>query len=125
MIKYFQSEEFLKGYLEGGYTMPITAYMDERIDKSKLGRMADFSLLEYESVYPAVPAVNLMGDDYRTVLWNAIMGYVDIDEAINDLNTRYNSAYDDDISFGSVKRLVIKDYNPLTPSAGTVTWLDK
>ena len=72
-----------------------------------------------------VPAVNLMGDDYRTVLWNAIMGYVDIDEAINDLNTRYNSAYDDDISFGSVKRLVIKDYNPLTPSAGTVTWLDK
>lgn len=125
VIKYFQSEEFLKGYLEGGYTMPITAYMDERIDKSKLGRMADFSLLEYESVYPAVPAVNLMGDDYRTVLWNAIMGYVDIDEAINDLNTRYNSAYDDDISFGSVKRLVIKDYNPLTPSAGTVTWLDK
>ena len=124
VIRFFQSEEFLRGYLEGGYTLPITAYMDERIDKSKLGRMADFSLLEYESVYPAVPSINLTGDNYRTVLWNAIMGYVDIDEAINDLNTRYNQCYDDDISYGSVRRLVIEDYDPLHPSAGTVTWLD-
>ncbi len=125
VIKYFQSEEFLKGYLEGGYTLPITAYMDERIDKSKLGRMADFALLDYESVYPAVPTVNLIGDDYRTTLWNAIMGHIDIDAAIEDLNTRYNAAYDEDVSLGFVKRLVIADYDPLHPSAGTVTWLDK
>ena len=124
VIRYFQSEEFLKGYLEGGYTLPITAYMDERVDKTKLGRMADFGLLEYESVYPAVPSINLTGDNYRTVLWNAIMGHVDIDEAIEDLNTRYNQCYDDDISYGSVRRLVIEDYDPLHPSAGTVTWLD-
>ena len=123
VIKFFQSEEFLKGYLEGGYTLPITAYMDERVDKAKLGRMADFSLLEYESVYPAVPSINLSGDNYRTVLWNAIMGYVDIDAAIDDLNTRYNQCYNDDISYGSVQRLVISDYDPLHPSAGTVTWL--
>ena len=111
--------------LEGGYDLPITSYIDERIDKSKMGRMGDFSLLEYESVYPAVPTINLSGDDYRTQLWNAIMGYMDIDEAINDLNTRYNAAYDEDVSIGLIKRLVIEDYNPLQPSAGTVTWLDK
>ena len=87
VIKYFQSEEFLKGYLEGGYTMPISSYMDGIIDKTKLGRMADFSLLDYESVYPTVPSINLTGDNYRTVLWNAIMGHVDIDAAIEDLNT--------------------------------------
>ncbi len=125
VIKYFQSEEFLKGYLEGGYTLPITSYMDQIIDKSKLGRMADFSLLDYESVYPAVPTINLIGDDYRTTLWNAIMGHIGIDEAIEDLNTRYNAAYDEDISLGFIQRLVIADYNPLQPSAGTVTWLDK
>ena len=125
VIKFFQSEEFLVGYMEGGFDLPITSYIDEKIDKSKMGRMADFSLLEYESVYPAVPTINLAGDDYRTQLWNAIMGHMDIDEAINDLNTRYNAAYDEDISYGSVKRLVISDYDPLHPSAGTVTWLDK
>ena len=125
VIKYFQSEEFLVGYMEGGYDLPITSYIDERIDKSKMGRMGDFSLLDYESVYPAVPTINLSGDDYRTQLWNAIMGYMDIDEAINDLNTRYNAAYDEDVSIGLIKRLVIEDYNPLQPSAGTVTWLEK
>lgn len=125
VIKYFQSEEFLKGYLEGGYCLPITSYMDGVIDKTKLGRMADFSLLDYESVYPAVPAINLQGDDYRTTLWNAIMGHVEIDAAIEDLNTRYNAAYDEDISIGLIQRLVIADYDPLHPSAGTVTWQDK
>ena len=52
------------------------------------------------------------------------MGYVDIDAAIEDLNTRYNQCYNDDISDGSVRRLVIEDYDPLHPAAGTVTWLD-
>ena len=47
VIQYFQSEEFLKGYLENGYCLPITSYMDEKIDKSKIGRLADFSLLDW------------------------------------------------------------------------------
>lgn len=125
VISYFQSEEFLKGYLENGYCLPITTYMDSVIDKTKIGRLADFSLLEYEAVYPQVPTINLIGDDYRTVLWNAVMGYVEIDEAIEDLNTRYNQAYEDDIASGSVQRLVIADFDPMNPSAGTATYLDK
>ncbi|MBQ8161325.1 MAG: carbohydrate ABC transporter substrate-binding protein [Clostridia bacterium] len=125
VIRYLQSEDVLKGYMEGGYDLPITSYIDSIIDKSKMGRMADFSLLDYESVYPAVPTINLIGDDYRTVLWNAIMGYAEIDDAIADLNTRYNQAYDEDVSLGFVQRLVIADYDPLHPSAGTVTWETK
>ena len=124
VIRFFQSEAFLKGYLEGGYTMPISSHMDGVIDKSLVGRMADFSLLPYESVYPTVPTINLTGDNYRTVLWNAIMGHVEIDEAIQDLNTRYNEAYEEDIASGTVLRLVIPDYDPLHPSAGTATYLD-
>lgn len=125
VIQYLQSEEILKGYLEGGYCLPISSYMDEKIDKTKLGRLADFSLLDYESVYPAVPTINLSGDDYRTVLWNAVMGYVDIDEAIEDLNTRYNDAYDSDIESGTVQRLVIEDFDPLHPNDGEATYLDE
>lgn len=53
------------------------------------------------------------------------MGFVDIDEAINDLNTRYNDAYEADIASGTLQRLVIADYDPLHPAAGTATYLDK
>ncbi|NLF19942.1 MAG: ABC transporter substrate-binding protein, partial [Clostridiaceae bacterium] len=122
VISYFQSEEFLKGYLEKGYSLPITNYMDGKIDKSKTGRLADFSLQDYESVYPTPPAVNLQGDDYRTVLWNVVMGYVEIEDAINDLNTRYNAALDADVASGTTKRLIIADYDPLNPSSGTATY---
>lgn len=125
VIQYFQSEDFLKGYLESGYCLPISSYMDSVIDKSKIGRMADFSLLEYESVYPTPPVINLTGDDYRIVLWNAVMGYVDVDEAISDLNTRYNEALEADIASGSTQRLVISDYDPLHPNEGTITYLSE
>jgi len=125
VIRYFQSEEFLKGYLENGYCLPISSYMDGKIDKTKIGRLADFSKKDYEDVYPQPPLVNLQGDTYRTVFWNAVMGYVSIDEAIEDLNTRYNDALEADIAAGSTKRLVIADYDPLHPSAGTAEWLDK
>jgi multiple sugar transport system substrate-binding protein len=123
VIQYFQSEEFIKGYLEEGYSLPITQYMDGVIDKTKIGRLADFSLLEYESVYPTPPTVNLTGDNYRILLWNAVMGHIGIDEAIEDLNKRYNDALDADVASGAVKRLVISDYDPLNPSEGTATYL--
>lgn len=125
VIQYFQSEEFIKGYLENGYNLPISTYMDSVIDKTKIGRLADFELLDYESVYPTPPVINLSGDNYRIVLWNAIMGYVSVDEAIEDLNMRYNEALDADIASGSAKRLVISDYDPLHPSSGTITYLDE
>ena len=70
-------------------------------------------------------SINLTGDDYRVVLWNAVMDYVDVDEAIEDLNTRYNEALEADIASGATKRLVISDYDPLHPSDGTITYLDK
>lgn len=125
VICFFQSEDFLKGYLEEGYCLPITNYMDERIDKSKIGRLADFSLVDYETVYPQPPVVNISGDDYRTTLWNCVMGYTSIDACINDLNKRYNDALERDIKSGTTKRLVIKDYDPQHPNDGTFEYLDK
>lgn len=125
VIQFFQSEDFLKGYLENGYCLPISSYMADIIDESKIGRLADFAGLDYESVYPTPPIINLTGDDYRTVLWNAVMGYVDVDDAIEDLNTRYNEALEADIAAGTTKRLVISDYDPLHPNDGNITYLDE
>ncbi len=125
VIKFFSSEDFLKGYLEGGYCLPISGYMSSAIDSSKTGRLADFKLQDYESVYPAVPAVAIQGDDYIATLWNAILGNVSADDAIKDLNKRYNEALDNDVSMGKIKRLIIKDFDPMHPNAGTIEYLDK
>ena len=124
VIKYFSSEEFLKGYLEAGLYLPISNYMDRTIDKTKTGRLADFQLTDYESVYPAVPAISLEGDDYGTVIWRAIMGDISADDAIADLNKRYNNALENDIKLGKIKRIIIKDFDALHPSKGTIEYTE-
>lgn len=123
VISYFSSEDFLKGYFEGGYSAPLSKYMESKIDSSKVGRLADFALKDYEDVYPMPPAITVEGDNYGKVFWNVILGNIPADDAINDLNARYNAALESAISSGSSKRLVIEDFDPLHPSAGTCKYL--
>lgn len=125
VIKFFSSEEFLKGYFEGGYSAPLADYMAGKIDSTKVGRLADFALTDYEDVYPSTPAITLEGDDYVTTYFNVVLGNLTADEAIADLNARYNDALERGLANGSCTRLVIEDFDPLHPSSGTCTYLDK
>lgn len=125
VIEFFSSKDFLKGYLEKGYGLPYSKEMSSAIDTSKTGRISDFALKDYESVYPTAPSVTIEGEDMQKVLWSAVMGQRSADTAIQDLNTRYNKALDSDVASGKVKRLVIKDFDPLHPSKGTLQYLDK
>jgi multiple sugar transport system substrate-binding protein len=125
VVKFFASEDFLKGYLENGYALPNTEYMSDAIDKAKIGRTADWSLKPYEGIYPAMPVISLAGEPFRTVIWKAVMNQVDADKAITDLNTRYNAALDRDIKMGKIRRIIIKDFDPTKPSKGTITYSDK
>jgi multiple sugar transport system substrate-binding protein len=123
VIKYFSSEDFLKGYFEGGYGAPISSYMAGVIDSSKVGRLADFALQPYEDVYPATPSITLEGEHYSVVFFNVIQGFMTADDAIEYLNTSYNEALDRSIANGTCKRLIIEDFDPLNPSSGTRTYL--
>lgn len=126
VIAYFGSEKFLKGYLEGGYSLPISSYMDKAIDKSKTGRLADFALKSYESVYPLKPDVTPEGKVYADALWSACLpGGPDIDKTISDLNKSYNDALDKAVQMGKTKRLIIKNYDPLHPTKGTIEYQTK
>ncbi len=125
VISFFSSEEFLKGYFEGGYSAPISSYMTDKYDTTKIGRLADFAIQSYEDVYPSVPAVSLEGDDHWVVFWNVVLGNVDVDTAIEDLNKRYNEALDRGLENGTLTRLVIKDFDPLHPSSGTFEYLSE
>lgn len=119
VIEYFGSEEFLKGYFEGGYSAPLGSYMAGKIDASKAGRLADFALQPYEDVYPAVPAVTVEGDDYAITMWNVVLGNLSASDAVADLNTRYNAALESGLANGSCQRLTIENFDKLHPSAGT------
>ncbi len=123
VIKFFSGEDFLKGYFEGGYSAPLSDYMAGIIDNSKTGRLADFALEDYEDVYPTTPAITLEGENYPTVFWYVIQGNISADEAIKDLNTRYNDALERGLANESFERLVIEDFDPLHPSSGTSTYL--
>lgn len=125
VIKFFQSEEFVKGYCERGYAVPVTSYINSIVDTSNMGKLAEFVAEGVDSVYPALPAINLSGDNFRATLWNAVMGYVGIDEAIEDLNTRYNEALDQGVADGTIQRLVIRDFDPMSPSSGTIEYLSE
>lgn len=125
VIKYFSSEDFLKGYFEGGYGAPLSSYMASVIDRSKVGRLADFALQPYEDVYPATPSITLEGENYSVVFFNAIQGFMTADEAIDYLNTSYNEALNRSVANGTCKRLIIEDFNPLNPSSGTRTYLNE
>ena len=125
VVKYLNSEDFVKGYVEHGYALPLSEYMASVVDMSKIGRLADFASVSYEGLYPAVPSVSVAGDPYAVALWNVVVSGGDVDKVIADLNKSYNEALDRDVKIGKVKRLVIKDFNPLDPTAGTAEYLDK
>ncbi len=125
IIEYFSSEDFLKGYFEGGYSAPLSSYMAGKIDSTKVGRLADFAIQDYEDVYPSTPSITVEGDAYPTVFWNVILGNISAEDAIADLNTRYNDALARGLQNGSCTRLVIENYDPLHPSSGTCTYLSE
>ncbi len=126
VIEFFGSEEFLKGYVEAGLGLPLGTYMQSVVDLSGTGKMSEFMPLSYEGVYPTAPAVTPEGMTYKDALWEACMpGGPDIDEVIVSLNEDYNNALDSEVAMGKVKRLVIKDFDPMNPQAGTFEYLEQ
>ena len=59
--------------------------------------------------WPIRPAISIEGEDYSTVAVQCIFGLKDIDQAISELNDRYNNAYDKSIADGA-KRIVYPNF---------------
>lgn len=126
VVEFFSGPDFLVGYTEAGMNILLSPSIRAKADMSKAGRLADFAPLPYESVYPTAPEVSLEGKNWMDALWEACLpGGPSVDKVIADLNRDYNSALDRDVKMGKIKRLVIKDYDPLRPNAGKATYLTK
>lgn len=127
VIAYFSSEEVVKGYLESGFGIAMSDYMAGKVDMEKIGRLADFMETgDNDAIFPPMPAVTPEGEIYADALWNCILpGGPNIDETIATLNQTYNTALDKAVELGKVKRVVVENYDPMNPSEGAVSYLDK
>ena len=126
VIEYLSSVDVMKGYVEKGYSLPTSDKVMEAVDQSKIGKLADFAPLSYESVYPQFPNVTPQGKNWEEVLWEACFPEAgDIDPILETLTKDYNDALDKEVKMGKTRRLIIKDFDPLKPAEGTLEYLDQ
>ena len=117
--EYLLSEETLVEYYEGGYGIPVYDGVAEQVDEmpTKPG-FAGFADISMDRTYQNEPPVRLEGDSYGAVLNSVLEGAVDLDTAIEDLNTRYNGAIEKDVADGEYKieDYIIPGYTALNPA---------
>jgi len=114
VFKYIHSDEVLKGYFEAnlGEVMIPTAKEGANPPETYI-RMPDLQINDNDANWPALPA-NLVveGKLYADVFVAAIFGQIDVDAAIEDLNTRYNAAYDKLVDEGA-ERIIYPNFDPI------------
>lgn len=126
VIEYLSSVETMKGYVENGYALSTSEKVMEVVDESKLGKLQEFAPLSYESVYPQFPNVTPSGKNWEIALWEACFPESgDLDAILEELTRDYNEALDKEVKMGKIKRLVIRDFDPLKPTEGTFEYLEQ
>ncbi|RRD93705.1 extracellular solute-binding protein [Clostridiales bacterium COT073_COT-073] len=126
VIRWFSSEDFMVEYVENGLALSISPEIMSKVDMGKIGKLQEFLPISYEGVYPKPPAVTPQGKEWRDALWETVIPQgTDIDQTIAEMNQLYNEALDRDVKAGKVKRLRIKDFDPMKPLNGTLEYLSE
>lgn len=114
VFQFLHSDEVMAGYHSAGLgTVMIPSAVEKADPPEATANMPDLEINENDVNYPLLPStVVVEGKDYYTVMIECIFGVTDIDSAIEDLNTRYNAAYDKEIEKG-VERIVYPNFTPL------------
>jgi multiple sugar transport system substrate-binding protein len=117
-LQFFYSDDFLKGYYENGLgivTVPSVLKIAAVPDTVK--KIPELKLGTTDQVWPILPSgVAAEGQNYYQVFSSLMFTNQSMDTALNDLNSRYNSAYSDAVSAGTTKKIQYKTFNPATPS---------
>lgn len=114
VFQYLHSDEVMAGYHSAGLgTVMIPSAVEKATPPAAIADMPDLEINSNDVNYPPMPTtVVVEGKDYATVMIECIFGMTDIDKAIEDLNTRYNAAYEKEIAKG-VERIVYPNFTPL------------
>ena len=113
VMEFLHSDEVMAPYHEQGLgTVLIPSAVAKATPPAMLAAMPNLELNEYDVNFPPMPTLVVEGKDYATVWVECIFGVTDIDKAIEDVNTRYNAAYDKAVADGA-KRIVYPNFSAL------------
>lgn len=114
VMKFLHSDENLGPYhTQGLGTVMIPSAVASAEPPETIAKMPNLAIDENDQNWPPLPAgVVVEGKDYYTTVVECIFGITDIDAAIEDLNTRYNAAYDKMVEAGT-ERIVYPNFDPL------------
>ncbi len=114
VMKFLHSDEVMGEYYTLGLgTVMIPSAIEGVEPPETIAKMPDLAMNERDQNWPPLPLnVVVEGKDYATVVAECIFGMTDIDGAIEDLNIRYNAAYDKVVE-GGQERIVYPNFDPL------------
>ncbi len=114
VMKFLHSDEVMGPYHTAGLgTVMIPSAVESAEKPEAIEKMPNLAINEDDKNWPPLPAgVIVEGKNYCTVCVECIFGVTDIDTAIEDLNTRYNAAYDKLVESGA-ERVVYPNFDPL------------
>ena len=124
VINYFYEVENVLGYHERGLDFPVFKFAigHPRVTAVEIQGWKEY-MPQNESLFPILPAFDIEGKLWDGAFWDACMpGGPSIDATIAELNQRYNDSYDRAIRAGRIQRLIIRDYDPMRPSAGKIEY---
>lgn len=113
VMEFLHSDDVMRGYFEEGLGIVMIPTAIEGAQAPELyTKMPDLMVSENDANWPVLPTgVVVEGKDYLTVFTEVIFGLTDVDKAIEDLNQRYNEAYDKVVESGQ-ERIVYPNFTP-------------
>ncbi|MFS0868490.1 ABC transporter substrate-binding protein [Paenibacillus xylanilyticus] len=112
-LTYMYDESILQQYQEKGFGISMVPVVSAVAAKPEVKGIDGFLPNQYDGVWPVYPAVPVQGIKSDDAFFTYMLSGGDLDNIINDLNTRYNAALDAAIANGEVKAEPIADFNPL------------
>lgn len=103
VMEFLHSDEVMSGYYTAGLgTVMIPSAVEKAEIPESVKKMPALELSDNDRNYPALPtSLKVEGKDYASVFVEVIFGMTDVDKAIEDLNKRYNEAYDKMVEAGA------------------------
>ncbi len=114
VMEFLHSDDVMGEYYTLGLgTVMIPSAIEGVEPPETIAKMPDLAMNERDQNWPPLPLnVVVEGKDYTTVAVECIFGMTDIDGAIEDLNTRFNAAYDKVVD-GGQERILYPNFDPL------------
>lgn len=117
VMAFIYSDDLLAGYHENGLGLVMVPSVLEKANKPEtIQKWPGLALTDKDRIWPPLPTnVKPEGNDMYFIFNAIILGAMDIDKGIEDLNERYNAAYDKAIADGKTNRIHYPDFDPANP----------